>query len=146
MHHTHNATPQAIANIEKGDDMGALLALSQLSSLLTGVPVLEAASQEVKLVAEELNSWAAVKSREKILTLMVQARDLGGGRGSCVWCVFVGGIASGLVADVVGEEAISKRTLTSKTHTRQTHTSNTRSRQPHATRSSTSPTPTSPRA
>jgi len=82
-HPTPNPPPtptyQAIATIEKGDDMGALLALSQLSSLLTGMPVLEAGSQQVQLVAEELNTWAAVASREKILLLMAQVGAGGAG-------------------------------------------------------------------
>lgn len=60
--------------VEKGEDMGALLALSQLSALLSGVPVLNAASPEVTLVAGELNSWAAVGAREKLLMLMAQVR------------------------------------------------------------------------
>lgn len=63
---------EGIATIEKGDDLGALMALSQLSSLLAGMPVLDSSSQEVALVAGELNSWASVASREKLLMLMVQ--------------------------------------------------------------------------
>jgi hypothetical protein len=69
--------PQAIATLEKGDDTGALIALSQLGSLLGGMPVLEADSSEVQLVAGELNSWAAVAVREKILLLMAQVRGPG---------------------------------------------------------------------
>ena len=55
------------------------MALTQLASLLQSMPVLEAGSQEVALVAEELNSWAPVAAREKILLLMVQVRRRRGG-------------------------------------------------------------------
>ena len=62
----------AIAAAEKGDDSGALLALAQLGALLDGMPVLAPGSPEVELVADELNSWASVAAREKLLLLMVQ--------------------------------------------------------------------------
>jgi hypothetical protein len=71
---------QGIAALEKGDDSSALIALSQLASLLDRMPVLGGAdSSEVQLVAGELNSWATVAVREKILLLMAQVRP---GRGS----------------------------------------------------------------
>ncbi|GBF98405.1 hypothetical protein Rsub_10470 [Raphidocelis subcapitata] len=63
---------EAIASLDKGDDMGALTALGQLSSLLTRMPVLDESTPEVGLVAGELNSWAPVAVREKILLLMAQ--------------------------------------------------------------------------
>ena len=52
--------------------MAAIAALGQLSSLLTRLPVLDESSPEVGLVAGELNSWAPVSAREKILLLMAQ--------------------------------------------------------------------------
>ncbi|KAI8469449.1 MAG: hypothetical protein J3K34DRAFT_279684 [Monoraphidium minutum] len=63
---------EALASLEKRDDGLALLALSQLSALLEGMPVLDEASVEVALVADELNSWAPVAAREKILLMVVQ--------------------------------------------------------------------------
>lgn len=62
----------AIAAAEKSDDSGALLALAQLGALLDGMPVLTRDSPEVALVAGELNSWASVAARERLLLLVLQ--------------------------------------------------------------------------
>lgn len=49
---------QAYTAAKKGEDVAMAQALVQLSSLLQGLPVLEANSSQVGLIADELQGWA----------------------------------------------------------------------------------------
>jgi hypothetical protein len=49
---------QAYTNAKKGDQVASGQCLFQLANLLTVLPVIEAGSSQVELIADELKSWA----------------------------------------------------------------------------------------
>eukprot|EP00882_Tetradesmus_deserticola_P011380 GHRQ01012040.1.p1 GENE.GHRQ01012040.1~~GHRQ01012040.1.p1 ORF type:complete len:479 (+),score=200.79 GHRQ01012040.1:87-1523(+) len=63
---------EAYTAAKKGDDVLCATALAQLSSLLQGMPVLEAGSSQVALIADELKGWADAETLQRLHAMAKQ--------------------------------------------------------------------------
>lgn len=63
---------EAYTAAKKGDDVLCATALAQLSSLLQGMPVLEAGSSQVGLISDELKGWADGETLQRLYGLAMQ--------------------------------------------------------------------------
>lgn len=70
--HCLRCSYQAYTAAKKGDDVLCATALAQLSSLLQGMPVLEAGSSQVGLISDELKGWADGETLQRLYGLAMQ--------------------------------------------------------------------------
>jgi hypothetical protein len=63
---------QAYTAAKKGDDVLCATALAQLSSLLQGMPVSDASSSQVGLIADELKGWADSETLQRLHAMAMQ--------------------------------------------------------------------------